>query len=70
VFAQMELKVVLAMMLQRHRLKLTPNQKLDYISVPTLAFKDSLHMSIGKTSETFAPRVAVQGHVDEIVQLH
>ncbi|CAA9573031.1 cytochrome P450 hydroxylase [uncultured Synechococcales cyanobacterium] len=68
-FAMMEMKIVLAMLLQRYRLQFIP-QKIDRYGVIVMAPKDGMSMLVHKQDRQFAQGVGgVRGNVREMVDL-
>jgi cytochrome P450 len=69
-FAMMEIKIVLAMLLQRFRMQLVPNARLDRFGFVTIAPRGGLHMLVSKQDRQFNYGVGgVQGNVREMVHL-
>ncbi|MBE9059753.1 cytochrome P450 [cf. Phormidesmis sp. LEGE 11477] len=69
-FAKMELKVVLAMLLQRYRLELVPTVPIDRYGLITIAPKNGLPMRIHAQDRNFNSGVGgVRGNVREMVDL-
>lgn len=68
-FAMTELKIVLSLIVQRHRLALRPNTRVDHQVRPTLAPRRGLPMVVAKPD---APHVrpAVRGNIHKSVDLH
>jgi cytochrome P450 len=67
-FASMEMKLVLAMILQKYRLALAPNSKLDRKLTVTLGFKGALPMKIELQDKQFAASKAnFRGSVREML---
>jgi cytochrome P450 len=68
-FAQFEIKVVLGILLQRFRLELVPNQRIDRYFGITLAPTPRVLMKIRRTDRAFARAAPVQGEVHGMVDL-
>ncbi len=69
-FAMMEIKLVLAMLLQSFRLELPPGTKVDRRVAITMAPKDGLTMRIRRADGDWRRgRATVRGDIHEIVQL-
>ncbi|HEX3853140.1 MAG TPA: cytochrome P450 [Polyangiaceae bacterium] len=68
-FAQFEIKVVLAILLQRFRLELVPNQRIDRYFGITLAPTPRVLMKILRTDRAFARAAPVHGNVHGMVDL-
>jgi cytochrome P450 len=67
-FASMEMKLVLAMILQKYRLALAPNSRLDRKLTVTLGFKGTLPMKIERQDKRFAASKAnFRGSVREML---
>jgi cytochrome P450 len=69
-FAMMEIKIVLAMLLQRYRLQFLPQVKVDRVGVIVMAPKCGMPMLVHKQDCQFAQGVGgVRGNVREMVKL-
>ena len=68
-FALFEIKVVLAILLQRVRLELVPNQRIDRYFGITLAPAPRVLMHIRRTDRAFARAAPVQGGVHSMLKL-
>jgi cytochrome P450 len=68
-FATMELKIILAMLLQRYRLELPPNAKVDRQLVITMAPSPGLLMRINPQDRQFSPPIRLEGKVRTMVDL-
>ncbi len=68
-FAQFEIKVVLATLLQRFRLELVPNQRIDRYFGITLAPTPRVLMRITRTDRAYAKAAPVQGNVHGMLKL-
>ncbi len=68
-FAWFEIKIVLAMLLQRFRLELVPNQRIDRYFGITLAPSPRVLMRVLRTDRAFARAAPVFGNVHEMVDL-
>jgi cytochrome P450 len=68
-FAQFEIKVVLALLLQRFRLELVPNQRIDRYFGITLAPTPRVLMKILRTDRAFARAAPVLGNVQSMLDL-
>jgi cytochrome P450 len=68
-FALFEIKVVLSLLLQRFRLELVPNQRIDRYFGITLAPTPRVLMKIQRTDRAFARRAPVHGNVHGMVSL-
>jgi cytochrome P450 len=69
-FAMMEIKLILAMLLQRYRLQFVPNVKIERMGVIVMAPKHGLPMQVHNQDANFTQGVGgVQGNVREMVQL-
>jgi len=68
-FAWFEIKIVLALLLQRFRLELVPNQRIDRYFGITLAPSPRVLMRIQRTDRGFARRAPLHGKVREMVDL-
>ena len=67
-FAWMEMKITLATVLQRYRLSLVPNARIDRKELVTLTPKHGMPMRIHKQDRCFA-RTTVRGNIHEMVNL-
>lgn len=67
-FAWMELKIVLAMLLQRFRPAIVPNARVDYQVKITLSPKGGLPMLVAANDRQF-DRVAVRGTINRLVDI-
>lgn len=69
-FAMMEMKIVLAMLLQRYRLQFIPQVKVDRTGIIVMAPKYGIPMMLHPQDRQFSQGVGgVQGNVREMVQL-
>lgn len=69
-FAMMEIKIVLAMLLQRYRLQFVPSKPIDRFGVIVMAPKHGLPMQICAADRQFQQGVgSVRGNVREMVKL-
>lgn len=68
-FALFEIKIVLAILLQRFRLELVPNQRIDQYFGITLAPAPRVLMRVHRTDRPIAPRAPVHGYVRRMVDL-
>jgi cytochrome P450 len=68
-FAIMELKIVLAMLLQRFRLSIVPNARIDRKETTTLTPKHGLPMVVFPQDGNFT-RSPIRGNIHEMVDLH
>jgi cytochrome P450 len=69
-FAMMEIKIVLAMLLQRYRLQLAPKARLDCAGIVTMGPKQGLLMLVNRQDQNFAEGVGgVRANVREMVML-
>jgi cytochrome P450 len=69
-FAMMEIKIVLAMLLQRYRLQLMPKVKIDPVGMIVLASKYGMPMQIHKQDHQFDRSIeGVQGTIRQMVKL-
>ena len=68
-FAMFEIKVVLSMLLQRFRLELAPNQRIDRYFGITLAPAGRVMMHVQRPGRAFARRAPVHGNVRGMVDL-
>ncbi|MDF5733735.1 MAG: cytochrome P450 [Rhizonema sp. PD38] len=69
-FAMMEIKIVLAMLLQRYRLQYLPQKRIDRTGIVVMASKYGMPMIIRKQDRQFTQGVGgVWGNVREMVQL-
>ncbi|HEY1533375.1 MAG TPA: cytochrome P450 [Polyangiaceae bacterium] len=68
-FAQFEIKIVLAILLQRFRLELVPNQRIDRYFGITLAPTPRVLMKILRTDRAFSRAAPVHGNVHGMVDL-
>jgi len=69
-FAMMEIRIVLAMILQRYRLQLAPGTKIDHLVTVTLAPKDGMPMIIHHQDRQFrGENEPVRGTIHEMVDL-
>jgi cytochrome P450 len=67
-FAMMELKIVLALILQRYRLKLAPGARIDRDVKLTLAPKHGMPMVVARQDRQFS-RGEARGNIRELVEL-
>lgn len=69
-FAKMEIKIVLAMLLQRYRLQFLPQTEVDRFGVIVLKPKNGMPMLVHPQDHQFNQGVGgVQGNVREMVKL-
>jgi cytochrome P450 len=69
-FAMMEIKIVLAILLQRFRMQCVHNARVDRFGFVTIAPRGGLHMLLNKQDRQFKHGVGgVQGNVREMVHL-
>jgi len=68
-FAWFEIKIVLAMLLQRFRLELVPNQRIDRYFGITLAPSPRVLMRVLRPDRPFARAAPVHGNLHEMVDL-
>ncbi|MBF2013966.1 MAG: cytochrome P450 [Rivularia sp. T60_A2020_040] len=69
-FAMMEIKIVLAMLLQKYRLQYIPSQTIDRFGVIVMSPKNGLKMIIRKQDRNFTQGVGgVKGNVREMVEV-
>jgi cytochrome P450 len=69
-FAMMEIKVILAMLLQRYRLQLIPNARIDQSGVIVMAPKQGMPMQVYRQDHQFPQELGtVRGNIREMVQL-
>jgi len=68
-FAWFEIKIVLAMLLQRFRLELVPNQRIDRYFGITLAPSPRVLMRVHRTDRAFARAAPIHGSVRKMVDL-
>lgn len=68
-FAMMEIKIVLAMLLQRYRLELLPGDKIDRRVAITMAPREGLRMRVRKGGAWSAGPRDLGGNVRELVEL-
>jgi cytochrome P450 len=68
-FALFEIKVVLALLLQRFRLELAPNQRIDRYFGITLAPAGRVLMHVQRPGRAYARRAPVHGNVSAMVDL-
>jgi hypothetical protein len=69
-FAMMEIKIVLAMLLQRYRLVLEPGARIDRAGIVTIAPKHSMPMRVLCQDKRFPEVVGqVRGNIHDIVAL-
>jgi cytochrome P450 len=67
-FAQMEMKIVLAILLQRYRLNLVPNTRMDRKEIITMTSKYGLPMTLHRQDHNFN-RSPIRGNILEMVDL-
>ena len=67
-FAMMELKITLAILLQRYHFTLIPGQRIDRIGLTGSIPKQGIKMSLGKSNAKFE-KVPVRGNVHRLVEL-
>ena len=68
-FAWFEIKIVLAMLLQRFRLELIPNQRIDRYFGITLAPSPRVLMRVHRTDRAYARAAPVHGNVHQMLDL-
>ncbi len=68
-FAWFEIKIVLALLLQRFRLELVPNQRIDRYFGITLAPSPRVLMRVLRTDRAYARAAPVHGQVHEMLDL-
>lgn len=69
-FAMMEIKIILAMLLQRYRLEFVPQQPIERAGVIVMSPKNGLPMQVHNQDRQFQPGVGgVKGNVREMVKL-
>jgi cytochrome P450 len=68
-FALFEIKIVLALLLQRFRFELVPNQRIDRNFTITMAPAPRVLMRVQRPGRAFASAAAVRGNVHEMVRL-
>lgn len=68
-FAMTEMKIVLAMMLQRYRLSLLPGTDISRKMAVTLSPKGEISMAIAKQDRKFS-QTWLRGNIHEMVELH
>ncbi|HET7544194.1 MAG TPA: cytochrome P450 [Polyangiaceae bacterium] len=68
-FAWFEIKIVLALLLQRVRLELVPNQRIDRYFGITLAPTPRVLMRVQRTDRGFSRAAPVHGQIREMVEL-
>jgi cytochrome P450 len=69
-FAMLEIKIVLAMLLQKYRLQYLPQQRVERCGFIVMTPKHGMPMMVHKQDRQFAQGVGgVQGNVREMVQL-
>lgn len=69
-FAMMEIKIVLAMLLQQYRLQFVPTQPIDRSGMIVISPKNGLSMQVHKQDRAFQAGVGeVQGNIREMVNL-
>ncbi len=68
-FAWFEIKIVLAMLLQRFRLELVPNQRIDRYFGITLVPSPRVLMRVRRTDRGFARAAPLHGNIHEMVDL-
>ena len=67
-FAMMEMKITLAMLLQRYHFALIPNQRIDRVGLTGSLPKHGVKMQIGQTGGKFG-KVSVRGNIHKLVDL-
>ena len=67
-FALMEMKIVLAILLQRYRLTLVPNTRMDRKEIITMTSKYGLAMTLHRQDHNFS-RSPIRGNILEMVDL-
>jgi cytochrome P450 len=69
-FAMAEIKIVLAILLQRFRMQCVPNARIDRFGFVTIAPKGGLHMTINRQDRQFRHGVGgIRGNVRQMVDL-
>ncbi|GCE12281.1 cytochrome P450 [Tengunoibacter tsumagoiensis] len=69
-FAMMEIKIVLAMLLQRFRLQLIPNQTISRFGTITMAPKHGMHVTLHPQDRQFHQGLGkIRGNIHEMVDL-
>ncbi|HEX2674086.1 MAG TPA: cytochrome P450 [Polyangiaceae bacterium] len=68
-FAWFEIKIVLALLLQRFRLELVPNQRIGRYFGITLCPSPRVLMRVQRTDRAFARAAPIHGQIHEMVQL-
>jgi len=68
-FAWFEIKIVLSLLLQRFRLELVPNQRIDRYFGITLAPAPRVLMRVLRTDRRFSPAARVHGQVHDMLDL-
>ena len=69
-FAMMELKIILAMVLQRYRLQCLPHARVDRFGIVTIAPKGGLMMTVHEQDRQFTRGVGgLRGNIREMVSL-
>ena len=68
-FALFEIKIVLALLLQRFRFELVPNQRIDRQFNITMAPAPRVLMRVQRMGRAYARAAAVRGNVHEMVRL-
>lgn len=66
-FAMMEMKIALAMLIQRYRLALLPNARIDRSVAITMSPRDGMPMRVCTQDRCFEPAVVLRGNVREMV---
>jgi cytochrome P450 len=68
-FAMLEMKIVLAILLQRYRLTLPAQTRIDRSVAITMGPRQGMPMCIDTQDRCFAPAVPIRGNVNEMVHL-
>jgi cytochrome P450 len=68
-FAMLEMKIVLAMLLQRYRIAMAPHSRVDRSVAITMAPRDGMPMRVFAQDRRFGPATPVAGNVCTMVKL-
>jgi cytochrome P450 len=68
-FAMTEIKIVLAMIVQRYRLALMPGARIDRKATLTLAPRQGMPARVARQDRRFTC-VAIRGNITEMIDLH